>query len=120
MIHALATARPYRAHPVTAECVVLDEFEVLLGADQRSRIARKRDDGEGSEDGVDGAPLETELTQVGAVQERSRGIEKLLGLWMTATRGSWLCLLGRWGLRGGLRLPFHIEPKLLCIRPSRH
>jgi hypothetical protein len=85
VIHALATVRPYRAHPVFAEGVVLDELEVLLGADQRARVAGKCDDGQGPEDGVDGTPLEPELTQVGAVQERSRGIEKLPGRRMAAS-----------------------------------
>lgn len=120
MIQALATVRPYRAHPVAAERVVLDELEILVGADQRAGVAGKRDDGQGPEDGIDGTPLEPELTQVGPVQERSRGVEKLLGWWMTASRGSWLCLLRLSGLRSGLRLPFDLEPELLRIHPSRH
>lgn len=64
MIHALATVRPYRAHPVAAERVVLDELKVLLGPDQRARVARKRDDRQRPEDGVDSTPLEPEFTQV--------------------------------------------------------
>jgi len=120
VIHALATARPYRAHTVTAERVVLDELEILLGPDQRARVAGKRDDGQRPEDGIDGAPLETEFAQVRPVQERSRGIEKLPCRLMTASRWSWLCLLRGSGLRSGLRLPFHIELQLLRIQPSRH
>jgi hypothetical protein len=61
VIHALATVRPYRAHAVTAERVVLDELEVLLGPDQRSRVAGKSDHGKRAEDGVDGSSLEAEL-----------------------------------------------------------
>lgn len=120
VIHALAIVRPYRAHPVAAERVVLDELEILLSSDQWSRIARECHYREGSEDGVDGAPLETELAQVGPVQERSGGVEKLPGRWMAATCGSWLDLLRRSRLRGGLRLSFHIEPKLLRVRLPRH
>jgi hypothetical protein len=88
VIHALATVRPYRPHPVAAERVVLDELEVLLGAYQRAGVAGKSDDGKGSEDGVDGSPLEAELAQVGSVQESSRSGEKLLGRRMAASRGS--------------------------------
>jgi transcriptional regulator with XRE-family HTH domain len=100
--------------------VVLDKLEILLGPDQRTRVAGKRDDRQGPEDGVDSTPLEPELTEVGTVQERSRGIEKLLGRWMTASRGSRRCFPGRSGLRSGLRLPFNLEPELLRISPSRH
>ena len=120
MIHALATVRPYRAHPVAAERVVLDELEVLLGADQRARVAGKRDDGQGPEDGVDGTPLETELAQVGPVQQRSRSGEKLPGQRMMATRRSRLGSLGWSRLLSGLRSPFQIEPELLRIRFPRH
>ncbi|HET8751897.1 MAG TPA: hypothetical protein VFM43_05170 [Gaiellaceae bacterium] len=79
-----------RTYSVVAICVVLEELEVLLCADQWARVTRQGDDGKSSEDGVDGAPLEAELAQVGPVQERSRGIEKLPGRWMAATWGSWL------------------------------
>ena len=120
MTHALATVRPYRAHPVAAERVVLDELEILLGPDQRTRVARKRDDGQGPEDGVDSTTLEPELTEVGPVQECPRGIEKLPGRRVTASRGSWRCLPGRSGLRSGLGLPFDVEPELLRIHPSHH
>jgi hypothetical protein len=61
VIHALATVRPYRAHPVAAERVVLDELEVLLGVDERARVTGESDDGKGPEDGVDSSPLEAEL-----------------------------------------------------------
>lgn len=99
---------------------MLDELEVLLGPDQRARVAGKRDDGQGPEDGVDGTPLEPELTQVGPVQERSRGIEKLLGRPLTTSRGSRPGLSGRSPLRSGLRLPFYFEPELLRVRLPRH
>jgi hypothetical protein len=120
VIHALATVRPYRAHTVTAERVVLDELKVLLCADQWARVTRQGDDGKSAEHGIDGAPLEAELAQVGPVQERSRGIEKVPGRWMAATCGSWLGLLGRSLLRSGLRFLLHIEPELVRIHPSRH
>ena len=120
MIHALATVRPYRAHPVAAERVVLDELEILLGADQRARVAGERDDGQGPEDGVDSTPLETELAQVGTVQECSRGIEKLPGRWVTASRGNRPGLRGRSPLRSGLRLPFYFEPELLRVPLPHH
>jgi hypothetical protein len=84
VIHALATVRPYRAHPVVAERVALDEFEVLLGADQWTRVAGKGDDGQGAEDGVDGSSLETELAQVGPVEKCSGRREKLPGWRLTA------------------------------------
>ena len=88
--------------------------------DQWARVTRQGDDGKSAEHGVDGAPLEAELAQVGPVQERSRGIEKLPGRWMAATSGSWLALLGRSRLRSGLRLPFDIESELVRVRPSCH
>jgi hypothetical protein len=44
--------------------VLLDELEVLLCADERARVTGESDDGKGSEDGVDGSPLEAELAQV--------------------------------------------------------
>ena len=119
MIHALATVRPYRAHPVAAKCVVLDELEVLLRADQRSRIAGKCDDGKGSEDSVDRAPLESELAKVRPVQKCPRGIEKLPGRSLTASRGSRPGLRWRSPLGGGLLLPFHFEPELVRVHP-RH
>ena len=87
VIQALATVRPYRAHPVVAERVVLDELQVLLGADQRARVAGKCDDRQRAEHGVDGAALETELAQVGPVQERSGRPEQLPDRWVTASRG---------------------------------
>src|SRR5437879_2065291 len=87
VIHALATVRPYRAHPVAAERVVLDELEVLLGADEGAGVAGESDDGQCPEDGVDGSALEAELAQVGSVQECSRSGEKLSGRRMAASRG---------------------------------
>jgi hypothetical protein len=77
VIQALATVRPHRSNPVAAESVVLNELEVLLCSDQRTGIARKGDDRESSEDGIDRTSLETELPQVRPIQERSRGSEKL-------------------------------------------
>lgn len=120
MIHALATVRPYRAHPVAAERVVLDEFDVLLGAYQGARVAGESDDGECPEDGVDGAPLEPELAQVGSVQECSRSGEKLSGRRMPVSRGSSRVSVGWSPLRSGVRSPFQIEPELLRVVRPRH
>jgi hypothetical protein len=100
--------------------VVLDEFEVLLGADQRARVARKSDDRQSPEDGVDRSSLETEFPQVRPVQERSRRGEKLSGRRVAASRGSWLGSVGWSRLRSGFRSPFYIEPELSRIQLPRH
>jgi hypothetical protein len=120
VIHALATVRPYRAHPVAAERVVLDELKVLLGADQRARVAGKCDDRQSPEHGVDGPALETELAQVGSVQECSRSGEKLFGQRMSASRGCSRVSVGWSPLHNGVRSPFQIEPELLRVQLPCH
>src|SRR3954464_5029515 len=67
------------ADAVVAVGVLLDELGVLLGADHRSRVSRERNDREGTEDGVDGSSLETELAQVRSCQERAVRLEQLRG-----------------------------------------
>ena len=67
------------ADAVVAIGVLLDELGVLLGADHRSRVSRERNDREGTEDGVDGSSLETELAQVRSRQERAVRLEQLRG-----------------------------------------
>ncbi len=74
------------ADAVVAVGVLLDELEVLLGADHRTRVAGQRDDRKGAEDGVDGAAFEPELAQVGSREQRVRGLEELLRGVMLATR----------------------------------
>ncbi len=59
-------------HAVVAVGVLLDELEVVLGADQRPRVAGQSDDRQPAEDGVDRAPLEPELAQVRAGEEGAR------------------------------------------------
>lgn len=51
----------------------LDEIDVVTGSDQWSRIAGQHDDWECPEDGIDGPPLEPELTQVGS---REQGVRR--------------------------------------------
>jgi hypothetical protein len=55
--------------------VLLDELEVLLGADHRTRVSRERNDRERTEDGVDSSPLQTELAQVRSRQQRTVRLE---------------------------------------------
>jgi hypothetical protein len=54
------------ANAIVAVGVPLDERKVLVGADHRPRVAGQSHDGQGTEDGVDRAPLEPESAQVGA------------------------------------------------------
>lgn len=82
--------------------MVLDQLEVLLGAYQGAGVAGESDDGKGSEDGVDGSPLEAEFAQVGSVQECSRSGEKLFGRRMAASRGCSRVSLGWPALRSGV------------------
>ena len=117
---ALATVRPHRADPIAAERVVLDELEVLLCPDQRTGVARKGDDRKSPEDGIDRTPLETELTQVRTIQERSRRGEKLPGRRMTRNRWRVANSFGAPRAGSGLGLPFHIEPELLRVLLQRH
>jgi hypothetical protein len=56
--------------------VLLDEFEVLLDADHRSRVAWQSDDGERAEDSVDRASFESEPAQVGAGEQRAGRLEE--------------------------------------------
>jgi hypothetical protein len=74
----------------------LDELDVLVGANQRARVAGERDDRERSEHRVYGPALESQLAQVRAREERSRRVEKL-GRHRMMSRGS----LGRcfWATR---------------------
>lgn len=59
--------------------MLLDELEVLVGADHRPRVAGKRHDREQAEDGVDRAALEPELAQMRTGQERTGRLEQLGG-----------------------------------------
>jgi hypothetical protein len=60
------------ADPVVSVGVLFDERTVVVGADQRARVARDYDDRQRAEDGVDGAPFEPELAQVGPGEQRVR------------------------------------------------
>jgi hypothetical protein len=64
-----------RPDAVVAVGVLLDELEVLLGADHRTRVSRERNDRERTEDGVDSSPLQTELAQVRSRQQRTVRLE---------------------------------------------
>jgi hypothetical protein len=59
----------HRPHSITAVCARLDELAVVRDADQWTRVTGKEDDGAGAEDGIDGAPLETELREIRARQD---------------------------------------------------
>ena len=66
-----------RADTVVAVRVLLDQGEVLLGADHRPRVAGQGHHRKDAEDGVDGAALEPEIAQVSASEERAMGLEQL-------------------------------------------
>ena len=49
----------------------------MICPNEGARVARKEDDRERAEDGVDGAPFEPELAQVRPGEQRVWGLEKL-------------------------------------------
>ena len=67
-----------RPDAVVAVGVLLDQRQVLVGADHRPRVAGQRDDGKRAEHGVDGAPLEAELAKVAPGQQRALRRQKLV------------------------------------------
>lgn len=76
MTHALATrARCDGTHSVVAVCVVGDQVQVLLCADQRTRVAGKRDNPQLAEDRIDCAAFETELSEMSSGEERTGRLE---------------------------------------------
>ena len=94
-----------RSNALVAVGVLLDQGEVLLGADHRAGVAGERHNGKDAEDSVDGAALESEVAEVGAREERAVGLEQLGGsapaldvrvpslvAWPFARRGGWLLL----------------------------
>jgi hypothetical protein len=50
-----------RPHAIASIRVLGEERAEVVCANERTRVAGKRDDGEGPKDGVDGAALEAEL-----------------------------------------------------------
>ena len=53
-----------RSHPIAAVGVLLDQSEVFLGSDHRTRVAGQRHDGKGAKDGIDGAQIMSSLTRI--------------------------------------------------------
>jgi hypothetical protein len=56
---------------------MLDKLEEVFSADHRPGVAGDEDDRERAEDRVDCPPLEPELAQVGAGEERAWRLEEL-------------------------------------------
>jgi hypothetical protein len=56
--------------------VLVDELEVVLGADHRTGVAGEGDDRQLAEDGVDRAPLQSQLTYVRAGEQRAGRLEQ--------------------------------------------
>jgi hypothetical protein len=61
--------------------VLVDEAPKVLDAHERSGVAGKVNRRERPEDGVDGAPLEPELTEIGPREERPRSREPVGSRW---------------------------------------
>lgn len=58
-----------RPNTIVTVGVLLDQGEVLLGADHRARVAGERYDRKDAEHGVDGAPFEPEVAEVGSGEQ---------------------------------------------------
>ena|SRR6266508_1511818 len=106
-----------RANAIVAIGVLLDKVAVLLCADHRPRIARQGHDGEHAKDSVDGAPLEPELAQVRARQQRPGRTNKLGG--RRSMRRATCALLPVSPLARWLR-DDRVEIELLLRRLARH
>jgi hypothetical protein len=65
-----------RPHTIVPVGVLGHERQVVLGADHRPAVAGQHDDRQRSEDRVDGAPLQAELAQVRARQQRAGALEQ--------------------------------------------
>jgi hypothetical protein len=59
--------------------VLLDQGQVLLGADHRAGVARKSHDRKDAEDGVDCAAFETKVSEVCAIEKGAARLEELSG-----------------------------------------
>lgn len=66
---ALDTLRP---DPVVAVEASLEQRDVVLGTDHRSRVSRQRDDRQRAKDSIDCTTLEAELAQIGPRQQGAR------------------------------------------------
>src|SRR4051794_16746847 len=108
-------SRPYA---IVAIGELLDELEILLGPDHRSRVSRERNDRERTEDGVNGSPLETELAQVRSCQERAMLLEQLRGRRPSDSPGRLLRLARR--ISAWLRLGVGLLELELLGDNSRH
>lgn len=61
---------------IAAVCVLRDQLDVVVSADHRPRVARKRNDRKRPEHSVDGAALEAERTQMRTREEGLRHLEQ--------------------------------------------
>ena len=77
-LRRLAHPSCHRPHSITAVCARLDELAVVRDADQWTRVTGKEDDGAGAEDGIVGAPLETELREIRG-RQGSIGVREPVG-----------------------------------------
>ena len=59
--------------------MLLDQGEVFLGSDHRTGVAGQSHHRKDAEHGVDGAPLESEVAEVGAREQGAVGFEQLGG-----------------------------------------
>jgi hypothetical protein len=64
---------------IVAVGVLLDEGEILLSANHRTRVAGKSHDGKDAEHSVDSATLEAEVAEVAAGEQRSGRFNELGG-----------------------------------------
>jgi hypothetical protein len=94
------------AYAVVAVGVPLDERKVLVGADQRPRVAGQSDDGQGAEDGVDRAPFQPESAKVRTGQERAWCLEEFGRRWLPPVNAT--AVLGAWRRSWAFRLELEL------------